>query len=225
MKVPESGAKKTMLDAAEVLVATNGFDAVSIRDITTAAKANIAAVNYHFGSRDDLMALVISHLMEPICEARILALESLGNSISLKSLAAAHVEFLTSLPSSLGMELGLFYRLTGRILTLPEDAIPSHLKDKVSESNRRFLEALHGVLPNKSYTELSSSWAFFANGIAQSLLLTASIEELPVWCDFAVSGLGEAKIIPITPVKEEVPTIAEEPAPLGEDSQPMLFDF
>jgi hypothetical protein len=91
----------------------------------------------------------------------------------------------------------------------------------VREANRRFLEALQGILPNKSYAELSSSWAFFTNGIAQSLLLTASIEELPLWCDFAVSGLGEAKIIPITPVQEEAPIIVEEP----DDSQPMLFDF
>jgi len=223
--VPESGAKKTMLDAAEFLVAANGFDAVSIRDITTAAKANIAAVNYHFGSRDDLMALVMSHLLEPICEARLSALEPLGNAISVKSLVAGYVEFLSSLPSSLGMEVGLFYRLSGRILTLPEDLLPSRLTDIAAELNRRFLEALQGVLPNKSYAELSSSWAFFSNGIAQSLLLTASIEELPIWCDFAIKGLGESEMPLITPMKEEAPSIVEEPLPLEDDSQPMLFDF
>ena len=42
-KLPKTGIKRTMLDAAERLVAVKGFDSVSIRDVTGAAKANVAA--------------------------------------------------------------------------------------------------------------------------------------------------------------------------------------
>ena len=59
-----------MLDAAERLVAAKGFDSVSIRDITGAVKANVAAVNYHFGSRESLLDLVITHVLEPLCAER-----------------------------------------------------------------------------------------------------------------------------------------------------------
>jgi AcrR family transcriptional regulator len=38
-----------ILQAAEMLFAEHGFDAVSMRDITTLAKVNLASVNYHFG--------------------------------------------------------------------------------------------------------------------------------------------------------------------------------
>ncbi len=47
-------AKGRLLNEAEVLFATKGYDAVSIREITTAAKCNLAAVNYHFGSKQNL---------------------------------------------------------------------------------------------------------------------------------------------------------------------------
>ena len=57
-KVPKSGSKGKLLDAVEILVAKNGLDSVSIRDITGAAGANVAAVNYHFGSREGPMEVL-----------------------------------------------------------------------------------------------------------------------------------------------------------------------
>lgn len=43
-----------VLDAAEKLFCEKGFDGTSIRDITSEAKCNVAAVNYHFGGKDNL---------------------------------------------------------------------------------------------------------------------------------------------------------------------------
>jgi len=43
-----------ILDAAQMLFAEKGFDATSVRDITTNAGCNVAAVNYHFGGKDNL---------------------------------------------------------------------------------------------------------------------------------------------------------------------------
>ena len=47
-----------LLDEAERLFATKGFEAVSIREITGAAQSNVAAVNYHFGSKENLYLAV-----------------------------------------------------------------------------------------------------------------------------------------------------------------------
>jgi AcrR family transcriptional regulator len=46
--------KERILNEAEVLFAEKGFDAVSVREITTAAECNLAAMNYHFGHKKDL---------------------------------------------------------------------------------------------------------------------------------------------------------------------------
>jgi AcrR family transcriptional regulator len=46
--------KNHILDEAEILFAQKGFDAVSVREITAAAKCNMGAVNYHFQSKKNL---------------------------------------------------------------------------------------------------------------------------------------------------------------------------
>jgi AcrR family transcriptional regulator len=47
-------AKERLLNEAEVLFAKKGYDAVSVREITTSARCNLAAVNYHFGNKQNL---------------------------------------------------------------------------------------------------------------------------------------------------------------------------
>ena len=46
--------KERLLDKAEALFAQKGYHAVSIREITSTAGCNLAAVNYHFGSKENL---------------------------------------------------------------------------------------------------------------------------------------------------------------------------
>ena len=50
-----------LLDAAAELFAVRGYASVTIRDISDKAGANIAAVNYHFGSKEQLHALAMEH--------------------------------------------------------------------------------------------------------------------------------------------------------------------
>src|SRR3954465_12324769 len=63
MQLPERGpdmpsdqTRSAILAAAERLYADRGFGDVTLRDIVAAAKVNLAAVNYHFGSKDELIA-------------------------------------------------------------------------------------------------------------------------------------------------------------------------
>jgi AcrR family transcriptional regulator len=46
--------REKLLDAAEALFCEKGFEETSVRDLTTAAGCNVAAVNYHFGGKDRL---------------------------------------------------------------------------------------------------------------------------------------------------------------------------
>ena len=54
-QVSENTTRERILDVAERLFAERGFDATSLRNITTDAAVNLAAVNYHFGSKDELI--------------------------------------------------------------------------------------------------------------------------------------------------------------------------
>ena len=53
-KNKNNSPKDRLLDEAEVLFAQKGFHAVSVREITTAANCNLAAINYHFGNKKNL---------------------------------------------------------------------------------------------------------------------------------------------------------------------------
>ena len=50
----EDPTKERILDTAEVLFAQKGYQAVSVREITSTAECNLAAVNYHFGNKENL---------------------------------------------------------------------------------------------------------------------------------------------------------------------------
>jgi len=62
-----------LLDEAERLFADRGFEATSVRDITAAAGANLAAVNYHFGGKDKLYREVFRRLLTSVKEQRLTA--------------------------------------------------------------------------------------------------------------------------------------------------------
>jgi AcrR family transcriptional regulator len=65
-----------ILDAAEQLFAEHGFTGASLRQITNAARVNLAAVNYHFGDKESLYADVLRRRLRPINELRLARLDA-----------------------------------------------------------------------------------------------------------------------------------------------------
>src|SRR6476661_6282956 len=63
--------KERILDAAETLFMEHGFEATSLRSLTTAANVNLAAVNYHFGSKEELFQAVLTRRLDPMNQERI----------------------------------------------------------------------------------------------------------------------------------------------------------
>ena len=63
--------KNRLLDAAEELFCQKGFASTSIRDITKKANSNVASVNYHFGSKEDLYLAVFKRHLNELRERRI----------------------------------------------------------------------------------------------------------------------------------------------------------
>ena len=67
--------KTRILDAAERLFVEHGFEATSLRSLTSAAGVNLAAVNYHFGSKEELFQAVLTRRLDPMNQERIELLE------------------------------------------------------------------------------------------------------------------------------------------------------
>ena len=62
--------QKKILDAAEALFAQEGFHSTSLRMLTKKAGVNLAAVNYHFGSKEELIRAVIERRLLPLNRLR-----------------------------------------------------------------------------------------------------------------------------------------------------------
>ena len=66
-----STTRYRILDTAESLFAEQGFSATSLRNITTAAGVNLAAVNYHFRSKEGLIEAVFARRVAPLNAERL----------------------------------------------------------------------------------------------------------------------------------------------------------
>ena len=208
-----------LLDAAEMLVSEKGFDTVSVRDVTGAVKANVAAVNYHFGSREGLMDLLMMRLLEPLCEERLKALhqaerQRAGKMATLEEIVSAYAKVLSATAARLGMEEKYFLKLAGRILVLTDGSLAPPLAALRETVRDRFLSALARALPETPPAELAASWRIFDSGLSQSLVTLAPDENpaplIAHWTAFGTRGLGGGK-----PAKEAK----------KDDTQGMLFDF
>ena len=72
--------KERLLDVAERLFADFGYRATSLRDITSEAGVNLASVNYHFGSKDALLAALLDRRFAPVNHRRLELLDELEAS-------------------------------------------------------------------------------------------------------------------------------------------------
>ena len=63
--------KERILDTAEQLFMEHGYEATSLRAITAAAGANLAAVNYHFGTKEELFQAVLTRRLDPMNQRRL----------------------------------------------------------------------------------------------------------------------------------------------------------
>jgi AcrR family transcriptional regulator len=78
-----------LIDAALDLIAENGEESVTLRELTDAAEANVAAVSYHFGSLKSLCDAAIEHALERYLDAQQEAVSALSPESTLDDLAAA----------------------------------------------------------------------------------------------------------------------------------------
>lgn len=174
MTVPESGSKRKLLEAAEELFADKGFEAVSVRDITQLAKTNVASVNYHFGSRDGLLSLVMMRYMLPVNEERLARLEALerkwsGKAAPLEEIIDALVRPLVGQVKKSELGERLFYQLIGRIFMQQADGLPASVEEQLRRVMDRFIRAFSKALPTVDSEDLIWRMHFMVGGMIHLL--------------------------------------------------------
>ena len=143
-----ANTKDRILDAAEALFADQGFEATSLRQITAAADANLAAVNYHFGSKDGLFGAVFARRITPVNEARMELLDDLETRAAP---AAPQLEDVLEIFLRPALRLARtpqgarFMRLAGRVYTEP-GAHWERIAAQFDVVRDRFLAAFRGAL-------------------------------------------------------------------------------
>ncbi len=70
----ESGTRHRPINAVEALLLTSSYDEVSVRSLCTHAGANLAAVHYHFGTKDELVVALLQDRLEPLWNKHLQAL-------------------------------------------------------------------------------------------------------------------------------------------------------
>lgn len=82
-----------LLDAAEDLFATKGFEETSVRELTSQANCNLAAVNYHFGGKENLYVEMFRRRLREMRDRRIAGVRSVlaQSDATLESLLRAYV--------------------------------------------------------------------------------------------------------------------------------------
>jgi len=150
--------KNKILDAAEKLFADKGFNGTSLREITSLAEVNLAAVNYHFGSKKELIKAVMSRYMNelsPKLESALLVVCQQENP-SLIEVFSAFIEPLLSLNTFKEDGTSNFLQLLGRGYTDSQGFLRWFLTSQYPQVIESFVVAV-----KKSYPALTAEDIFW----------------------------------------------------------------
>ena len=230
IEVPTSKAKLKLLSSAESLVALRGFDAVSVRDVTQKAKANVAAINYHFGSRKGMMDLLMLLRMSPIHEEQLSNLNLLEKKRGSKAVPVEELLEAWLKPMFLGGKEAkktedVALRSVARILQVSVAELPEALSLSGAELWKRYLKAFGKTLKDFPAQEIAWRLHLINGSAVQSLIGTEPIHE---WAgvDNASSSieqrLSRLLLLAAPMMREGGVKVEEESKPKGPQS---TFDF
>ena len=148
MALQHFSTKDRILHAAEDLFAQQGFASTSLRQVTSRADVNIAAVNYHFGSKDNLINEVFRRRMDDMSAHRIASLHKAlaAEPGQLEPILAAFVEPALALAQDRHGGTA-FIRVIARAYAESNDSLRKFLSDQYGHVLREFAKALAGCVP------------------------------------------------------------------------------
>ncbi|MGH8764517.1 MAG: TetR/AcrR family transcriptional regulator [Burkholderiales bacterium] len=198
---PPHETRTRILDAAEELFMQHGFEGTSMRQLTAQAGANLAAVNYHFGSKDALVEAVFRRRLDPMNAQRIadidrLEKEAAGRPLSAEAIIRAFVGASLHMIEDVKSGGRNFIRLLGRTYTDPQKHIRSLIGQLYAPAMARYKAAFERSLPQMPADELVWRMHFMFGTLAYTLAATDTVQ-LIAGCkpeDRYDAGLLEARL-------------------------------
>jgi AcrR family transcriptional regulator len=172
---PQHETRTRILDAAEELFMQHGFEGTSMRLLTAKAGVNLAAVNYHFGSKDALIEAVFRRRLDPMNTERVAALERLENPSAEDIIRAFVGPSLRLIEDAKGGGRN-FIRLLGRTYTEPAKTIRALIGQMYAPAMQRYKAALERALPQMPPDELVWRMHFMFGTLAYTLAATDTVQ-------------------------------------------------
>ncbi len=186
MTTTHFSTKDRILGAAEELFAQYGFAGTSLRQVTSRADVNIAAVNYHFGSKENLVNEVFRRRMDEMSQLRLSRLKTAQQQHpgELEPVLAAFVEPALAMAQDRHGG-GAFIRVIARAYAEKNDSLRKFLSDQYGHVLRDFGKAIAACVPGLSKEELYWRLDFLSGALTYAM------------ADFGLikrpSGVSEAK--------------------------------
>ena len=170
MSLQHFSTKDRILHAAEELFAEQGFGATSLRQVTSRADVNIAAVNYHFGSKDNLVNEVFRRRMDEMSGERLAALRKAvaDGECTLEPILAAFVEPALAMAQDRHGG-GAFIRVIARAYAESNDSLRKFLSDQYGHVLREFAKAIDGCIPGLGKQELYWRLDFLSGALTYAM--------------------------------------------------------
>ena len=162
--------KDRILGAAEELFAQHGFAGTSLRQVTSRADVNIAAVNYHFGSKENLVNEVFRRRMDDMTDLRLSQLKTAleKHPGELQPVLAAFVEPALAMSQDRHGG-GAFVRVVARAYAEKNDGLRKFLSDHYGHVLRDFAKAIAACMPGLSKEELYWRLDFLAGSLTYAM--------------------------------------------------------
>jgi AcrR family transcriptional regulator len=162
--------KDRILGAAEELFAQHGFGGTSLRQVTSRADVNIAAVNYHFGSKENLVTEVFRRRMDDMSAQRLSLLGQARERSpgELEPILAAFVEPALALAQDRHGG-GAFIRVIARAYAEKNDGLRKFLSEQYGHVLREFAKAIAACVPDLSKEQLYWRLDFLAGALTYAM--------------------------------------------------------
>jgi AcrR family transcriptional regulator len=148
--------KEQIITVAERLFAEHGFMGTTLRNVVSEAGVNIAAVHYHFGSKEELFRAVVARFAHPVVEQELNLLSALKAGNELPSVEAILLAMLKPSLEILSQDEDtrlIRAKFMGRCRTEPEP-FQSIAYEEFAPATEAFLDVLQRILPEQSRSQL-----------------------------------------------------------------------
>lgn len=175
-----------ILDTAEALFMASGFEGTSMRQITGEAGVNLAAANYHFGSKEALLQAVFKRRLAWLNQERLRVLDEMeaqaaGQALKPSQIVEAFFGTLLRMGAEPNQGGQTFLRLLGRSLTDPNELVRALFAKEYEDVLERFKKALFRALPEVPKAEIVWRLHFMLGATSYAIAGTDALDLVTDW--------------------------------------------